>query len=207
MIRAVAFDVMDTLLTDPFRAALEAATGLSLGELMGRRDPDVYPSFERGEISESEYWEHHAALGVEVDPAAFHAVRRTGTRWLPGMEHLLAELEGVVLRVGASNYPVWIEELIEGPLAGRLDRVVASCHLGARKPDHAFYERLLTRLGLPAASVAFVDDRQVNVVAAREVGMAAHLVEGADPSAAVGVRRFLADLGVPIAREAGVDLS
>ncbi|TVR18324.1 MAG: haloacid dehalogenase [Nitriliruptor sp.] len=207
MIRAVAFDVMDTLLSDPFRAALEAATGLSLQQLMTRRDPEVYPAFERGEISESLYWEHHAELGVEVDPAAFHAVRRTGTRWLPGMEHLLAELDGVVLRVGASNYPVWIEELIEGPLAGRLDRVLASCHLGARKPDHAFYDRLLARLGLPAASVAFVDDREVNVVAAREVGMASHLVAGEGLSAAVGVRRYLADLGVPIAREAAVDLS
>ncbi len=207
MIRAVAFDVMDTLLADPFRAALEAATGLSLQQLMGRRDPEVYPAFERGEISESAYWEHHATLGVEVDPAAFHAVRRTGTRWLAGREHLLTELEGVVLRVGASNYPVWIEELIEGPLAGRLDRVLASCHLGARKPDHAFYDRLLARLGLPAASVAFVDDREVNVVAAREVGMAAHLVEGAGLSAAVEVRRFLTDLGVPIAREVPVDLS
>ena len=207
MIRAVAFDVMDTLLTDPFRAALEAATGLSLQQLMTRRDPEVYPAFERGEISESAYWHHHAALGVEVDPAAFHAVRRTGTRWLPGMEHLLDELEGVVLRVGASNYPVWIEELIEGPLAGRLDRVLASCHLGARKPDQAFYDRLLARLGLPAAEVAFVDDREVNVVAAREVGMAAHLVAGEGVSAALGIRGHLADLGVPITREAVADLS
>ena len=207
MIRAVAFDVMDTLLADPFRAALEAATGLTVRELMTRRDPAVYPAFERGEISESAYWDHHAALGVEVDPAAFHAVRRAGTRWLPGMESLLLELEGRVLRVGASNYPVWIEELIEGPLAGRLDRVVASCHLGARKPHHAFYERLLTHLDLSAAAVAFVDDREVNVVAAREVGMSAHLVAGEGLAAATGVRRYLADLGVPVAREPAADLS
>lgn len=198
MIHVVAFDVMDTLLTDPFRAALEAATGLTLVELMARRDPAVYPAFERGELTEEQYWAHHAALGVEVDPAAFHAVRRAGTRWLPGMAALLADLEGKVRRVGASNYPVWIEELIAGPLAGRLDEVLASHHLGARKPDHVFYERLLERLGRAASEVAFIDDREVNVVAARELGLPAHHVVSDDPEAAVGIRRWLREQGVPI---------
>ena len=207
MIRAVAFDVMDTLLSDPFRAALEAGTGLTFAELMERRDPTVYPAFERGEVSESAYWSHHAALGVDVDPSAFHAVRRAGTRWLPGMEVLLRDLDGVVLRVGASNYPVWIEELTLGPLAGRLDRVLASCHLGARKPDAEFYERLLVRIGHRAAEVAFVDDREVNVAAARAVGMPAHLVEGEGQAAAARVRSYLADLGVRIARWVSPELS
>ncbi len=203
MIRVVAFDVMDTLLTDPFRAALEAATGLTLAELMSRRDPAVYPAFERGELTEEAYWAHHAALGVEVDPAAFHATRRAGTRWRPGMAALLSDLEGRVRRVGASNYPVWIEELITGPLAGVLDEVLASHHLGARKPDHAFYERLLERLGCAAAEVAFIDDREVNVVAAREVGLPAHHVAGDELDAASGIRRWLIDRGVPITREPG----
>jgi HAD superfamily hydrolase (TIGR01509 family) len=207
VIRVVAFDVMDTLLTDPFRAALEAATGLTLAELMARRDPGVYPAFERGELSEEAYWEHHAALGVEVDPVAFHTARRAGTRWLPGMAALLADLEGRVRRVGASNYPVWIEELIAGPLAGHLDEVIASHHLGARKPDHLFYERLLDRLGHPAAEVAFIDDREVNVVAAREVGLPAYHVVGDGLDAAAGVRRWLIARGVPIARQLGPAVS
>lgn len=207
MIQVVAFDVMDTLLTDPFRAALEAGTGLTLAELLTRRDPAVYPAFERGELSEEDYWAHHAALGVEVDPAAFHAVRRAGTRWLPGMAALLADLEGRVRRVGASNYPVWIEELIAGPLAGQLDEVLASHHLGARKPDHAFYDRLLERLGCAPAEVAFVDDREVNVVAAREVGLAAYLVVGDGLDAAAGVRGWLVERGVPISRRVGPAVS
>lgn len=207
MIQVVAFDVMDTLLTDPFRAALEAGTGLTLAELLTRRDPAVYPAFERGELSEEDYWAHHAALGVEVDPAAFHAVRRAGTRWLPGMAALLADLEGRVRRVGASNYPVWIEELIAGPLAGQLDEVLASHHLGARKPDHAFYDRLLERLGCAPAEVAFVDDREVNVVAAREVGLAAYLVVGDGLDAATGVRRWLVERGVPITPRVGPAVS
>ncbi len=190
-IQAIAFDVMDTLLSDPFREALLAATGLELAELARRRDAAVYPAFERGELSEAEYWAHHAALGVEVDPEAFHRVRRDGTRWLEGMRELLVELEGRVQRVTASNYPVWIEELAAGPLAGVTDRVLASHHLGARKPEPAFYLELLDRLALPAGAVAFVDDRQENVDGARAAGMPAHRFTGA-----AALRAWLAELGL-----------
>ena len=191
-IQAVAFDVMDTLLSDPFREALLAATGLELRELAQRRDPAVYPAFERGELTEAEYWAHHAALGVDVDPEAFHRVRRAGTRWLEGMRELLVGLEGRVLRIAASNYPIWIEELAAGPLEGVTDRVLASHHLGARKPDAAFYRQLLARVELEACEVAFVDDREENVAGARAVGMPAHLFTGS-----AGLRRWLEELGVP----------
>jgi len=190
-IQAIAFDVMDTLLSDPFREALLAATGLELAELARRRDPAVYPAFERGELTETEYWAHHASLGVEVDPDAFHRVRREGTLWLDGMRELLGELEGRVLRLTASNYPVWIEELAAGPLDGVVDRVLASCHLGARKPDAAFYRRLLSRVQLAPEVVAFVDDREENVAAARAVGMPAH--HFTDVAA---LRAWLEELGV-----------
>jgi HAD superfamily hydrolase (TIGR01509 family) len=190
-IRAVAFDLMDTVVRDPFRDALEAATGLALDELLARRDPDVYPAFERGEIDEDAYWAHYHRAGIDVDPDRFHEVRRAGTRWLPGMGELLEELEGVVLRVTASNYSSWVEQLAEDVLGDRFDRVIASCHLGVRKPDEAFYREMLRRLGLAPSQVAFVDDRHVNVDGALTVGMEARrFVDAAD------LRRWLVDLGV-----------
>ncbi len=196
MIEVVAFDVMDTLLADPFREALEAATGRSLEEIRTRRDPDAYPAFERAEIDEETYWGRHRERGLEADVAAFHAARRAGTWWLPGMRELVDALAGSVLRVTASNYPVWIEELARGPLAGHLDRVLASHHLGVRKPDPSFYLALLERLDQPAGAVAFVDDREENVAAALEVGMPAHRFMGAGT-----LRAWLVDLGVAVAGE------
>jgi HAD superfamily hydrolase (TIGR01509 family) len=191
VIRAVAFDLMDTVVRDPFREALEAATGLALRELLARRDPDVYPAFERGEIDEDAYWAHYEHAGIDVDPQRFHEVRRAGTRWLPGMPSLLDDLEGVVHRVTASNYACWVEQLAQEMLGDRFDRVLASCHLGVRKPDRDFYLAVLERLELPAAEVAFVDDRQVNVEGARAVGMPARLfVDATD------LRGWLVDLGV-----------
>lgn len=198
MIRAVAFDLMDTVVRDPYREALAAATDTSLRTLFEHRDPDLYPSLERGEIDEHVYWDHHRALGIDVDPDRFHRVRRAGTTWLPGMAELLDDLDGAVLRVTASNYPVWIEELVDEVLGDRFDRVLASCHLGARKPDPRFYERLLAELGLDAGQVAFVDDRQVNVEAARSVGLPAVRFDGS-----VGLRRWLRELGVEVTAGAG----
>jgi len=194
VIRVVAFDIMDTLLHDPYRAALRAATGLELRDLRGRRDPALYPAFERGELTEEAYWAGHREAGLDVDPAAFHRVRRAGIRWLPGMRELLAGLQGRVHRVTASNYPVWIEELATGPLAGHLDEVLASHHLGARKPDQEFYVRLLERLRVDAVEVAFIDDREENVAAAAVAGMAAHHFVDAD-----GARAWLTDLAVVVA--------
>ena len=197
MILAVALDLMDTVVRDPYREALRAATGTSLRVLLERRDPDLYPALERGEIEEHEYWDHHREIGIDVDPERFHEVRRAGTTWLPGMAELLDELAGEVLRVTASNYPTWIEELADEVLGDRFDRVLASCHLGARKPDPRFYERLLAELGLAPEQVAFVDDREVNVTAAEEAGLYARCFRDA-----ADLRRWLRELGIDVAVEA-----
>ena len=190
----VAFDLMDTLVRDPFREALTAATGRSLQELFTLRDADVYPAFERGEIDEATYWASYPQAGIEVDPDAFHEVRRTGTTWLPGMRELLCEVRdagvGVVV---ASNYPHWLAEHADGLLAGLVDDVVGSYQLGARKPDPRFFHRLLDRLAVDAGQVAFVDDRDSNLQGAAEVGLPTVPAGAADE-----VRAALRAVGLPL---------
>lgn len=194
LVHTVAFDLMDTLVRDPFREALVAATGRELGELFALRDATVYPAFERGEIDEAAYWASYPRAGIEVDPDRFHAVRRDGTTWLPGMAELVADVRAVGCRVVvASNYPHWLAEHAAGMLADLVDEVVGSYQLGARKPDPAFYTRLLDRLGAAAHRVAFVDDRPSNLDGAAEVGL--HPVEA---GAAASVRARLQELGVPV---------
>jgi HAD superfamily hydrolase (TIGR01509 family) len=196
-IRVVAFDLMDTVVRDPFREALEVATGLGLRELFERRDPTVYPAFERGEIDEAAYWAHYAAAGIAVDPEAFHRTRREGIAFLPGMAELLDDLAGQVVRVTASNYPVWVEELARDHLGGRFERIIASCHLGVRKPERGFFERLVEQLEVSADEVCFVDDRHDNVEAARQAGLRAHRFVDA-----TALRGWLADHGLPVRRTA-----
>lgn len=193
-VRVVLFDIMDTVLVDPFREALRACSPLPLEQLFARRDVDLWPAFERGELDEAAYWAGWDAAGLTYDREAFHAARRRGTRWIPGMPELLDELEGVVERVTASNYPVWIEELAREHLDERFDRVLASHHLGVRKPDPAFFTRLLAEVGVRADEAVFVDDREVNVTAAEQVGIASHRFVDA-----TRLRRWLIDRGLPLA--------
>jgi putative hydrolase of the HAD superfamily len=53
------------------------------------------------------------------------------------------------------------------------DDVISSADVGLAKPDHAIYRLAAERLGLPVEECLFIDDTERNVVAAREVGMAA----------------------------------
>lgn len=196
-VRVVLFDLMDTVLVDPFRDALRACTPVPLEELFTRRRVDLWPAFERGELDEAAYWAGWDDAGLDYDREAFHAARRAGTRWVAGMAELLDDLDGKAERVTASNYPVWIEELAVEHLEGRFERVLSSHHLGVRKPDPAFFTRLLDRIGARADETVFVDDREVNVTAAEGVGITSHRFEDAET-----VRRWLVDRGVnlPVGR-------
>lgn len=171
-LEVVAFDLMDTVIRDPFREALTAGTGLPLEEVLRRKDPGAWPAFERGELTEEEYFATYGDL--PFDPEAFHEARQSGYRWLPGMRELLADLDGRVIRATASNYPVWIEELAETWLEGCFDVILASHHLGARKPDPPFYERLCAELAVGPDDVLLVDDREANIEGALRAGLRAH---------------------------------
>lgn len=193
-VEVVAFDLMDTLVRDPFREALRAATGRAIQDLIALRDADVYPALERGEVDEATYWASYPRAGIEVDPDRFHEVRRGGTTWLPGMRELLLDVRAAGCRaVVASNYPHWLAEHTDGLLAGIVDDVVGSYEVGARKPDPAFFEGLLDRLDVAATQVAFVDDRDHNLDGAAAAGL---LPVEAGP--AEQVRAALANLGVDL---------
>lgn len=58
-------------------------------------------------------------------------------------------------------------------LAEMFDVVVISHVVGLRKPERAIFELAAEKLGLEPRDCVFVDDTLVNVIAAREVGMAA----------------------------------
>jgi len=53
------------------------------------------------------------------------------------------------------------------------DALVWSFQLGIAKPDPAIYEHALKQLGTSAGETLFIDDKLVNVEAARDLGMQA----------------------------------
>lgn len=171
--RTLLIDLMDVLLRDPYREALRAAT------VHRSADPGAWPAFEVAAIDEAEFLRRFTGGDPSAfDAAAFHAARRGGYRWLPGMRGLLAAVP--LERHVASNYPVWIEQVrADFGLDDLVDGVWASHHLGVRKPDPRFFLRILDRIGRDPADCLFVDDRAANVAAAAALGLRAHVFTGA----------------------------
>jgi HAD superfamily hydrolase (TIGR01509 family) len=168
-------DVMETLVHEPFTVELPAFFGMSLDELLAAKHPTAWIDFELGAIDEATYLSRFFRDGRAVDGAALHAHLAKSYRWLDGAEVLLAELHAAGVEMHAlSNYPVWWR-LIEKQLA--LSRFLSwrfvSCRTGVRKPDAEAYLGAARTLGRAPGACLLVDDRRVNVEAARAVGMPA----------------------------------
>ncbi|UJR82686.1 HAD family hydrolase [Sandaracinus amylolyticus] len=181
--RAILFDVMDTLVRDPFHEEMPAFFGVTKRELIATKHPTAWVDFELGRIDEPTF----LAIFMgdrEWDRDAFRACVRAAYAWLPGMRELLDELRARSPRPtlhALSNYPPWYRWIDEQcGLAARLDSAFVSYELGVRKPDPEAYLGPCRTLGLLPGEALFVDDRASNCDAARALGMDAIVFDGAD---------------------------
>ncbi|MFW2389027.1 MAG: HAD-IA family hydrolase [Polyangiales bacterium] len=188
------WDVMGTLVHDPFFVEMPEFFGMSFDELLEAKHPSAWVDFELGQRGEREFLDQFFADGRAFDQKGFIDTVARSYRWLPGLEPLLAELRDAGIRMHTfSNYPIWYR-LIEGRLrlSRYLDWTFVSCLTGTRKPAPIAYENVINELGLPAESCIFVDDRLSNCEAARAQGMRALRFEGVDP-----LRASLREHGLP----------
>ena len=171
----VLFDVMDTLVHEPFFAEMPAFFGLSLEELQAAKHPTAWIEFELGQLSEEQFLARFFHDGRAFDCAAFLATVRASYRWLPGMEELLAALaaRGHALHA-LSNYPEWYGMIVERLTLSRfLAWSFVSCRTGVRKPDPRAFLGAAASLGVAPGECLFIDDRERNCAAARALGMPA----------------------------------
>ena len=163
-------DVMDTLIHDPWREALQAASGLPIARL-NQCDFTAWRQFEQALVDEAAYWRDLERQGVRVEVARFHTVRRLGYRWLPGAKDWLHSLQaaGSVI-VLVTNYPVWLEEVRATLLADSEVSVYASYQIGARKPAPAFFAPLLADYHATMSDLLLVDDDPINVETVIQAG-------------------------------------
>jgi FMN hydrolase / 5-amino-6-(5-phospho-D-ribitylamino)uracil phosphatase len=180
--RAIFFDVMDTLVRDPFHLEMPAFFGMTKAELIAAKHPTAWVDFELGHLDEEGFLARF--MGERPwDREAFCAEVRAAYRWLPGMQALLDELRASPVRPSMhalSNYPPWYRWIEERcALSARLDSAFLSFELGVRKPDPEAYLAPCRALGIAPGEALFVDDRAENCDAARALGMDAVVFEGA----------------------------
>jgi putative hydrolase of the HAD superfamily len=130
---------------------------------------------ETGRMTEHDFL---ARLGAELD-TEFHGFSEAYFANLHPNEELIGYFRrlrerGLRLALLTNNVrewePLWRPKL---PVDELFELVVDSGFVGMRKPDREIYELTLERLGLPAEACLFVDDLDVNVHAARDIGMTA----------------------------------
>jgi epoxide hydrolase-like predicted phosphatase len=190
-VRAVISDfggVLTNRLIEAF-AAFQDETGISM-EQLGRGMQRVseregeYPLFrlERGEVTEEQFlgdlaWGLEPELGHRPTLHRFREIYFEALHANGPMLGLMRELRdaGHRMAILTNNVrewePLWRAKL---PVDEIFELVVDSAWVGMRKPDPAIYELTVRRLeGVETGECLFVDDNDVNVEAARELGMAA----------------------------------
>lgn len=169
----VLFDVMDTLVVDPFRDVMPAFFGLTFEEMMRAKDPHAWVDFELSRIDEATFFARFFADRRAFDGDAFRAHVEAAYRYVDGVEPVLARLRARGVPMHAlSNYPSWYA-LVDRRvgLSRYLDGRFVSFETGVRKPDAEAYVGAARALGAPPARCLFVDDRAGNCEAAIDVGM------------------------------------
>ncbi|KAG4925651.1 hypothetical protein JHK87_051191 [Glycine soja] len=167
------FDIMDTLVRDPFYQDVAAFFGMSLKELIDCKHPTAWIEFEKGLIDEMELARKFFKDGRDFDLEGLKTCMRSGYSYIEGIEQMLLSLKLNNYEMHAfTNYPIWYQ-LIEDKLklSKYLSWTFCSWAFGKRKPDTEFYKEVVRHLKVDPTNCIFVDDRQKNVEAAIEVGI------------------------------------
>jgi putative hydrolase of the HAD superfamily len=138
-------------------------------------------AYDRGALSAQTYWESVAHdLEKSLDADHLHALIDVDTIvWTqPNLEMMewAARLNRAGIKTGILSN---IGDAMEAGVLGRFPALAEFTHhtfshrLGIAKPDAAIYRHAVEGLGVAAGEILFVDDKEENIRAAREVGMVA----------------------------------
>jgi putative hydrolase of the HAD superfamily len=84
---------------------------------------------------------------------------------------LLSNIVGDLVPIFEARHGAWLSHF---------SALTYSCDIGVAKPDRRAYEIVADRLGVAPSDCLYLDDREVNVLAAREVGMRAEVFRAPD---------------------------
>lgn len=189
MIKAVISDfggVVTLPLYDAFKRAHEEigipveALGRAMQLVAERASEPPLWTLERGQMTEPDFIATIAgALGEILGrPVTLDGYGARLMRSLEPNEPLIAHYRalrerGIRLAILTNNVREWHDAWrAKIPVVDELfELIVDSGFEGTRKPEPRIYELTLERLGLAAADCAFIDDVEVNVTAANELGL------------------------------------
>ncbi len=140
----------------------------------GGEDSDI-ARLERGELATAEFERRLAASFADhgFDVPAEGLIARLFTRMRPGGRIWRASqrLRDAGVATGLLSNSWGVDAYPTELLAEHFDDVVISAEVGIRKPDPAIFRLAAERLDVEVTACVFVDDLDLNVEAARSLGM------------------------------------
>lgn len=173
-----AFDLMDTLIKDPFHSALyKLLPSESREKFIQGREREAFIEFEKGRIEEEEFFERFYLPEYRntdlPDPRKIKELMFVKVRLIAETVEIVKLLKANGNRlVLASNYSTWYKELQKFPemqeVFSQFDQLYFSCELGARKPAEEYFQWIQT--DFPGMRYVLIDDNASNVEAAEFMG-------------------------------------
>ena len=167
------FDVMSTLVYDPFWIDLPQALDTDLRAWLLNKDRFAWVEFEKGTVDENMFFERFFGSSKHPESKIMKDTFLDNYRYLDGIPEILTDLnQHKVPCYVLSNYPIWFEALNKKlHLQQYMKRMFVSYDIGIRKPDLGIYEYVLQNVDVEAEQILFIDDRFENCQAAAQLGM------------------------------------
>ncbi|CAN4096165.1 unnamed protein product [Withania somnifera] len=177
------FDVMDTVVKDPFYHDVPAFFRMSMKELLESKHPTAWIEFAKGLITEDELTRKFFKDGRSFD--------------MECVEGLMKSLKENGYEIHAfTNYPIWYQMIEdELKLSNYLSWTFCSCKFGKWKPEPDFYLEVVKHLNTHASNCIFVD------ISCNELGLKGLQFKNVDL-----LRKDLSLLGVHISTNENQDL-
>ncbi len=182
-IMAVVFDMGGVVVKLGSLPDILAGAGLSNDEIWERWIlSDAVRRFESGLCDVDAFADDLIAeFGVTLEPAELIA---RFTRFPQGLYPGAAELVAAVNKqattgvLSNTNELHWTAQQDHKQISAMFERTYLSYDLGLVKPDAAIYEYVADDLAVARDRILFIDDNQVNVAGAVEIGMQGALAKG-----------------------------
>jgi putative hydrolase of the HAD superfamily len=181
-IQALLFDLGKVLIDFNFETgvqALHASCSISrdrLEEVLW--DETWIRSYERGEISTIQFHEYLCKTANLSMPLP-HFQEIWSSVFLPGLmvsEELITALKRNYPLILVSNTNEAHFEYVRSQyrVVDYFDRWILSYEVGSLKPDRKIFEYAIAAANRPAEALFFIDDREENIIAARQLRINAH---------------------------------
>lgn len=177
MIKAFIFDLGGVLFVNGTKAFISYLTNtFNLDEktVSSLLDGELGSKYREGKISREEFWQQFKQqLGVDKDLEDLEDEWIKGYKLIDATRDLILDLikkykiyylsDNVRERVERINNQYNFLELFEDG--------IFSHEVGVRKPDPLIYQLTLKKLELSASQVIFIDDKEINLNPARDLGI------------------------------------